>query len=36
MNDQQSIAGRESLLGSLERHGVRYIAIGGAAAEARG
>src|SRR5271166_3975683 len=36
MNDQPSVTGREFVLASLERHAVRYIVIGGAAAEARG
>lgn len=36
MTDEPSLLGRESLLATLERHHVRYIVIGGAAAEARG
>ncbi len=36
MSNASPIAGRETLFATLERHGVRYIVIGGAAAEARG
>jgi hypothetical protein len=36
MSNTSPIDGRETLFATLERHGVRYIVIGGAAAEARG
>ena len=36
MSEQPSMRDRNSLLAALERRGVRYIVIGGAAAEARG
>ena len=36
MSADEAHLGRESLLAALERNQVRYIVIGGAAAEARG
>lgn len=36
MSDATPVDGRETLFATLGRHGVRYVVIGGAAAEARG